>query len=330
MNPPLPEEEWTAPTALLRGLLQGASRDGDSCQCRTLSVESGESTILELRAKPTCQVLRPFHAITKLYKDNGIARSRDDASVLLALGERGVKVPAVLGVVPGQNGILMEWFGTRTLADMLKDREGIAPGVWERVLAELAGLHGTLNQLWGDRSDIPAWAFSRDQRRSWALEGMDSWLSWLPAGAPRHALTRLQSSIDALVDRLFRPEAEEDVIWGDCNPKNILVHEGDIRFIDFQLKRASRMMDLVLLFTFADSAGTYLPSSQSHALLALYWQRFPGGRPLADFLRAYDDEVVWRILVYGGMLLRKREKRLASWREVALKMAQDLPELIQR
>jgi Ser/Thr protein kinase RdoA (MazF antagonist) len=330
MDPLARENNWTAPPALLRSVLQEASCDPDSCECRVLTVDAHESQIIEVRVNPICKASKQFHAILKLYNDPGTARSREDAKILAALRERGVKVPAVLGTVADHNGILLEWFGSRTFADMLKAQDAGAQGIWEQAVAELAGLHGALNQLWGDRADIPRWGFSREQRRSWAIEGLASWLSWLPAGSAADSLGCLQSSIEDLVERLVKPEASEDVIWGDCNPKNILVHEGDIRLIDFQLKRASRMMDLVLLLTFADSPSTYLARTQAHRLLNCYWRVDPIGGSLETFLRSYDDELLWRILVYGGMLLRKRDKRLKDWREVCSKMAGDLPELVWR
>jgi hypothetical protein len=62
--------------------------------------------------------------------------------------------------------------------------------------------------------------------------------------------------------------------------------------------------------------------------MELYWQKCSSALPaLPQFLRWYDDELLWRILVYGGALLRQREHRLANWRAVAVKMADDLVEL---
>ncbi len=136
-----------------------------------------------------------------------------------------------------------------------------------------------------------------------------------------------------LAGSLSRRDPCGQVIWGDCNPKNVVVGDGRVRLIDFQPKQSSIMLDLVLLMTFADMPATYLPRTEAHRHLQEYWRAAQGQVPavgtLPELLAWYDDELLWRILVYGGNLLRRRDARLACWAEVCLRMAADLREILR-
>ena len=314
------------PTSISRALATGGM--GSPLQWRQLAVQAGESSIFEIRAEAPAD--KPFHAIAKLYNQKAAARATQDAELLRSLHALGRKVPAVLGVVLEQDGLILEWCGPTTLADLLKSGQSVAPSLWVEVVEEVAAVHLSLGQALRDKADVPVWSFTPEQRRAWAMDGLEAWLDWIPEGPARHALLAVRHSIDDLVSRLVDAPAADDLIWGDCNPKNILVHDGDIRLIDPQVKRGSPMLDLVLLFTFADSPETYLPRSQVEPLLTRYFEcRGPIGRcmRLDEFLRWYDSELLWRILVYGGMLLRRRDARLPCWREVCQALALDLPQI---
>ncbi len=154
------------------------------------------------------------------------------------------------------------------------------------------------------------------------MSGLDLWRAWLRdeglADLPPGAAATVQGCVRRLAGR-----AMDQVIWGDCNPKNVILYGDRPRLIDFQLRRSSIMLDLVLLFSFADAPETYLPRKQAHGVLPAY---LAGD---AEQGRAwFDDELLWRLLVYGGNLLRRRHARSPQWSAICRKMAPDLCDLL--
>jgi hypothetical protein len=89
------------------------------------------------------------------------------------------------------------------------------------------------------------------------------------------------------------------------------------------------MLDLVLLFAFADEPATYIHRTCVHRMLPAY-QALAAGRTgsLDSLLQWYDDELLWRLLVYGGNLLRGRESRNQHWAGVCNEMLPDLVALL--
>jgi hypothetical protein len=124
----------------------------------------------------------------------------------------------------------------------------------------------------------------------------------------------------------------ETVLWGDCNPKNIVMNGDDACFIDPHPKRGSRFLDLVLLFTFADAPRTYVARCETLEHLDAYWRVVSAETPckvdgLDQFRANYDAELLWRLLVFGGALLAGGDARLQCWEAVCRKMQPDLLQL---
>ncbi len=298
-----------------------------------LSVEAHESRIYQLKIdiagrEESGQV----HAIVKQYRESETPdRVSNDACVLRTLYEAGVNVPRILGHSAQERLILMEYAGNATLADLLKDGAVAAEQSWGLVIEALAKLHATLQNVRTD-TQTPDWVFTAEERRDWAIRGLQSWCKWLGHEHEIQTFIPFELSLSRMAERLSHPSKNDRIIWGDCNPKNIIVSGSDIRLIDFQLKRSSIMLDLVLLLAFADCPETYLPKATSHPLLEQYWslqeERFSELGSLADFLAWYDDELLWRILVFGGMLIEKKDARLPCWSGVCQKMLPDMLELL--
>lgn len=329
-------EKFSKTTGVLRSqilkILNISSDQIASEKVTPLSVEAHESSIykVDINAKGEDEI----HAIAKQYNNSiNIERVREDVRVLEILYNSGVNVPKVLGDSPTDNLILMEYSGKSTLADLLKEDIAISENIWSEIMQAMARLHVTLNDNFVDDENLPDWNFTLQQRHDWAMQGLRNWCQWLPK---EHEIQKKVKETELVVSeatkRLSQPRKDSYVIWGDCNPKNILLSKGSIRFIDFQLKRSSLMLDLVLLFGFADSPETYLPREKTHKLLEPYWSllrpHFTELGSKADFISWYDDELLWRILVYGGMLLEKKETRLDSWSDVCKCMFPDLKELL--
>jgi len=256
-------------------------------------------------------------------------RAQSDANLVRILRQEGLPVPEVRGLFPDHNSLLMEHCGEATLADLLKLGKPLKDGLWEQIVRDLASLHMVLNAKWSEAPPLPDWRFEKEQRLQWAAQGLETWSSegLLPDGA----VASFRQWLPTLSENLSEERRFGNVIWGDCNPKNILIAADRYCFIDFQPKRSSLMLDIVLLFAFADSPATYLPRVQAHGFLRGYWSHardsFPEIGTLEQFLAWYDGELLWRILVYGGNLLRRKGERLNEWHEVCAKMLVDLKEL---
>ncbi len=267
--------------------------------------------------------------IVKQYKpDISESRMRSDVAVHGLLGSAGIPVPAIKESLPKHNCLIMDWRGDHTLADRLKLGRRIEDHVWESIAADLARLHIVLNSNW-EESDAPNWVFSEEQRLEWAAGGLEMWKREM--NLETTTAKKCADILPSLARRLSVDYRSDRIIWGDCNPKNILLRQNDHCFIDFQPKSSSLMQDIVLLFSFADAPQTYISRAESHRHLAAYWAvaktEFPETKDKNSFLIWYDDELLWRILVYGGNLLKGRERRLGLWREVCEKMLRDMKEI---
>ena len=299
-------------------------------ECRELLVTAAESQIYEVvldaEYAPGGSAV---HAALKQFKvPDGGRRVRTDAELLERLHRRGVSVPRVLGASADDGLLLLEWAGPVTLADLLKADGSVGAAVWEAVLAELAKLHMALNEELCGRRQVPQWTFTGPQRLEWAIAGLGEWRRWLAEERIDKLPTAADDKVASCAARLASYPMDR-IIWGDCNPKNVMMHGGRPCFIDFQAKRSSPMLDVVLLFTFADEPSTYVPRAEAHQFLSschgLAGMESAARTAFSDW---YDDELLWRLLVYGGNLLRGRESRNRHWSAVCRKMLPDLEALV--
>ena len=298
--------------------------------CRELSVHAAESRVFEVAvdagAGPGGMAI---HAALKRFTiPRPNERVRRDVDLTERLLRHGVSTPRVLAASADEGLLLIEWAGSTTLADLLTRKDPVGPAVWTSVVAELARLHAALDREYGARQAMPAWTFSAEQRAEWAAAGLEEWRRWLdkermpgfPSGADRKTA--------ACASRLAK-EPMNAIIWGDCNPRNVMIENGRPRFIDFQLKRSSLMLDLVLLFSFADEPETYIPAASAHEFLSAYHAaREDGAGSPAHLQTWYDDELLWRLLVYGGNLLRGGALRTPRWSVICRAMLPDLRALL--
>ncbi|MCP4639609.1 MAG: methyltransferase domain-containing protein [bacterium] len=250
-------------------------------------------------------------------------RVQGDADLLHFLADARLPVPEVLCVTPEDRLLTISYCGDLTLSDLLA--EGREPP-WHDILRQLARLHTVLSTEWTGARDASEWRFTPEQRLAWADAALANWLEWLDLRSDKAGPLR-EAALDR-VQRLARCNTDAQVIWGDCNPKNIVMSEQGFRLIDFQPKRSSIMMDLVLLFTFADAPHNYVPRDLALNVLPHYFDAIAPDliyhMSWEAFSTWYDDELLWRILVYGSSLLRGRDQRLACWEPVCRKMASDL------
>lgn len=318
---------------MLHRLAEAAGWTILNARCEPLSVTAHESRVFDVHLViEAASGPKSVRAVLKLYhRELPDDRVRRDGDVLTRLAACGAGVPRVLACLPQERALLLEHAGEDTLADLLS-RNAVPEHLWCRVVREVAKLHQVLNGGAFAVQEYPEWSFDQQQRYDWAMAGLAKWVAWEPALMDRVCQESAAAALAALARRLSEWDCRAQLIWGDCNPKNVVVKDGTPCLIDLQLKQSSPMIDLVLLLTFADSPLSYVPRPQAHGYLQEYWSamksQLPGLGTLPEFLAWYDQELLWRILVYGGNLLQARQARLACWSEVCLAMASDLRALL--
>jgi len=267
-------------------------------------------------------------AVVKLFKKQEGLPLRTRAKIHQVLHENGVPAPRVLAVDEARRLLLLEQFGEWSLGDLLDARPCEAVGLWPLVVRRLAELHCVLSKLASHVSfrGTPEWRFEPSDRLSWALDGLKTWSAHLRL--PNSDRRRWTGQVEQLCERLECFDARQTLIWGDCNPKNVLVNGNDVAFTDFHIKRSTVVMDLVMLLAFADTSNKYVPRAQAGPYLEQYWLGLGSSHAWAPSLESlaewYDAELIWRILVYGSKIVAERAKRAADWRQISALMRQDM------